>query len=186
MENIFEKFPNLGGNILHCLDNKSLAHFKKVRRRWMNFTDQQKTFWIRLIEKHIGKNETFTDDWKKVVFKTPVQVVKELAVAVKKFYKSYENDLFSPLFIAAEQGNLGLTQYIIGKVEDKEWKDSEGYSPLYIAAQEGHLEIYRIIMENVLDKNPANNEGYTPLYIAAENGHLKICKLIIKNVKNKT
>ena len=116
MENIFEKFPNLGGNILHCLDNKSLVRFKKASRRWMNFTDQQKTFWIRLIEKHIGKTETFTDDWKKVVFKTPVQIVKELAVAVKKFYKSYESEHFSPLFIAAEQGNLKLTQCTVKKL----------------------------------------------------------------------
>ena len=68
------------------------------------------------IETHIGKDHAISDDWKKAVFQTSIQMVKELAIAVHKFYTQYPDDKkVSPLFISAQQGNLQLTQYLIGK-----------------------------------------------------------------------
>ena len=92
MENIFKRFPDLGKDILDCLDDKKLVRCRRISKRWKTFTDQQKTIWIRMIEKYLGKSNTFPDDWKKVVFKTPVDMVKELAIATHGFFEKYEND----------------------------------------------------------------------------------------------
>ena len=127
-----------------------------------------------------------SDDWKKAVSQTSIPMVKELALAVHKFYTKYPDDKkVSPLFISAQQGNLQLTQHLIGKGVDKNWNNANGLTPLFMAAKNGYLEVYRLIMEGVVDKNPAINIGGTPLHVAAENGHYEICKLIMDNILDK-
>ena len=144
------------------------------------------TLYLLPIETYIGKDHTISDDWKKAVFQTSIQMVKELAIAVHKFHTQYPEDKkVSPLFISAQQGNLQLTQYLIGKGVDKNWNNTKGLTPLFMAAKNGYLEVYRLIMEGVVDKNPASNIGVTPLYVAAQNGHYEICKLIMDNVLDK-
>ena len=102
MENIFTRFPGLGEAILAHVDNKSLALWRKVDRKWKNFNDNQKTFWIRMIEKHIGKPNTFSEDWKNVLFKTPVEMIKKIGMSTNDFYIKFPNlsEQYSPLFIA--------------------------------------------------------------------------------------
>ena len=85
MENIFRRFPDMGEAILSHINDKSLVLCKKVDGTWKNFIDEQKIIWIRMIEKHIGKSNTFPNDWKNVLHKTSVQMVSELAVTVQKF-----------------------------------------------------------------------------------------------------
>ena len=115
------RFPELGTAIFCHVNDKSLVTSKKVGKRWRSFINGQKTVWIRIIEKHIGKCSTFSEDWKKAVFKTPNQIVKDLAIAVDKYHKKYSKEKVSPLFISAQQGNLQLSQYLIGKGVDKNW-----------------------------------------------------------------
>ena len=109
MEHIFQRFPDVGEAILDRLDNKKLVRCGKISKRWKDLTDQRKTIWIRMIEKYIGKMDSFSDDWKKVVFKTPVDMVQQLAIATHDFFKEYDVEYISPLFIAATFGNLKLT-----------------------------------------------------------------------------
>ena len=132
-----------------------------------------------MIEKNIGKRNTFTEDWKKVVFKTKIQIVKELALATHEFYKlrmkrNWFRQIFSPLYIAADQGKLQLCQYMIGRSIDVNWKDKIGQTPLLLAAKMGHFEITKLILGNVVEKNPPTDDGCTPLYVAASHGHLEI------------
>ena len=109
MEIIFGRFPGLGEAVLRNINDEGLVKIRKVNLRWKDFIDRQKTIWIRKIEKKIGKRDTFSDDWKKAVFKTPAPMVRELAINVEKFFKIYRGEIFSPLFIAAQQDNLVLT-----------------------------------------------------------------------------
>ena len=184
MENILARFPDVGETVLGQVDDKSLVLCRGVSRIWKNFTDQQKTIWIRKIEKFIGQRNTFSDDWKKVVFKNRVDIIRDLATALQEFYKSPDNqyEIYSPLFIAVEHGNVQLTQHLIRKVKYINWKDSYGDTPFYVAAEKGYVEICRLIVANTEEKNPANNYGETPFHIAAQKGHLEICQLIIDNV----
>ena len=50
MENILTRFPDIGKAIFCQVDNKSLVTIREVSRLWKNFTAQQKTIWIRMIE----------------------------------------------------------------------------------------------------------------------------------------
>ena len=51
-----------------------------------------------MIEKHIGKSNTFSNNWKNVVYKTTVPMVGELDVTVYEFYKTGKREN-SPPFI---------------------------------------------------------------------------------------
>ena len=168
-DKFFKQFPEMGEAILNCINEKSLVAMRKVNRPWMNFVDQQKIIWVRMIEKHIGHRNTFPDDWKKVVFKTPVQMVKDLAIAVQEFYETetnmFKDQIYSPLSIAAYQGNFQLTQHFVGKIKDKNWKDRVGRTPLYYAALQGHFEISKLLIENVDDKNTKTNNGGHPFQL---------------------
>ena len=187
MGKILARFPDVGEKILDQIDDKSLVLCRGVSKIWKNFTEQQKIIWIRKIEKYIGQRSTFSDDWKKVVFKNRVDIIRNLATSLEEFYES-PNKLYkvhSPLFIAVKQGNVQLTQHLIRRVKCINWKDSFGATPFYVAAENGNLELCRLIIPNIEDKNPAKYDGETPLHIAAQNGHLEICQLIVTNVEDK-
>ena len=110
MEFIFERFPYLGKVIVNHLNCKSLVQCRLVNKIWKHFIDQDKTIWIRIIEKHIGDISEFPE-WQKFVSKTPTKIVKEFAIAAIEFYKSkparYE-EKWCPLHIASESGSLYL------------------------------------------------------------------------------
>ena len=67
------RFPELGTIIFCHVNDQSLVTSKKVGKRWRAFISQQKSVWIRMIEKHTGKTNTFSEDWRKAVFKAPNQ-----------------------------------------------------------------------------------------------------------------
>ena len=69
MEIILQRFPGLGKKVISQLDDKSLVVSKKVNKTWRNFIDQEKTIWIRCIQKYV-KNIDELQDWKKSVSKT--------------------------------------------------------------------------------------------------------------------
>ena len=83
MEEIFGRFPGLGKRILDQVDGKNLAKCRKVNAKWKNFIDQEKTIWIRMIEKNVG-NVNISPDWKMMMFKTSTDTVIELATAVRQ------------------------------------------------------------------------------------------------------
>ena len=87
MEEIFGRFPGLGKQILNEIDSKTLAKCRKVNVKWKNYIDQEKTIWVRMIEKHIGI-VNMTQDWKMLMFKASTNIVIELAIAVCQFYQS--------------------------------------------------------------------------------------------------
>ena len=86
------------------------------------------------------------ESWKMVLSKTSTNKVKQLALAVWKFFNSLASRTdkqWHPLFIAAEQGSLELCKLIIektGKNNPKRVKD--GCTPLHMSAQEGNVEVY--------------------------------------------
>ena len=51
MENIFEKIPKVGEQILRQLDNQSLVRCKDVNGSWYKFIDSEKVLWFRIIQR---------------------------------------------------------------------------------------------------------------------------------------
>ena len=163
LEDLFLRYPHLSEAILNKLDDKALVECKNVSRTWCNVIDGQRFLWIRILKKYIQKRKkcneikySSLDIWKKAVDKTPIKIIKELALSVWKTNK--------------ENARLKL-------------EDRAGDSPLHALAFKGDLEAYTFISEKIKMKNPANNFGTTPLHDAAENGHLEICEYISKHDK---
>ena len=195
MEDLCQIFPLVSQIVLNNLDDQSLANCKIANRGLKEFLEDEKLLSIRIIKKHEKNLELFSDSWKKTIHNAPREIVKELATAIKEFFKvrqSRYGKQWSPLHIAAERGLLILGQHITRRTEDnnprigdKNPMQTVGISALHMAAQEGHLEFCIFIMEKLENKNPGDNDGDTPLHLAARDGHLKVCRAIIETVENK-
>ena len=93
-EDLFLRYPHLSEAILNKLDDQALVECKNVSRIWCNVIDGQRFLWIRIIKKNIqnrpDSNEikhSSLDIWKKSIDKTPIRIIKELAVS---FWKANE------------------------------------------------------------------------------------------------
>ena len=88
MKTIFQRFPDICCDIFDQLDNQNLAKSKEVSVSWCSFINSEKFWWIRMIQKygHEDINENL-GIWRKVINRTPFEIVKKLAIAVQQFFK---------------------------------------------------------------------------------------------------
>ena len=189
MDVILQRFPVAVQDIFKQLDDKSLANCREVSKICRNFLDNDSLLWRRRIQKY-DKNQTeFQEAWKLVTTKVPIEKLREIALAVEKFYKldlkeELENQ-HSPLHIGAAIGNISICEYIVERTRMVNPARIDGTSPLHFASFMGHLEIVKYIVGHLENKNPAMNNGWTPLHFAAKHGHLEIVKYIAGNLDNK-
>ena len=153
MESICKRFPVAGMLVLENLDNQSLTRNKEASRGMAYFLEYEKRFYfIRQIKRYHKNFEGFEESWNQVVKKIPVDVIKQLASAVKK---SCQIDIYmrnSPHDIASYEGQLDLLRFIIEKVKNKNPAHKTGWTPLHTAACNGNLNKYKLIMEKVKNK----------------------------------
>ena len=64
----------------------------KVRTR----QGTERLLWVEIIQKYVGNIEEFPDTWEILVDKTPIEVVKDLALAVHQFFTSRLSRLVWP------------------------------------------------------------------------------------------
>ena len=211
MEDLCKRFPHLGELIFANLDDQSFTKCKEASKEISQFFDQERFFWIRIIRNYRDSFMTFQESWKEVIAKTPVENVKQLAVAVQKFFTLYSvtcHKQLAPLHIAAEQENLSLCEHIISKVNNKnpqgnlfihenilesniifevyrgKFKNKRVHAKttaLHIAALKGNVELFKLIANSTQVRNPVGNEGYMPLHIAATHGHQELFHFIVNN-----
>ena len=127
MEDLSKRVPVINQIILKNLDEKSRANFKQASRGINQVLAKERIYWILTMKKYHGNFKEFKQSWKIVNSKTPVENIKQLAVAVQKFFigkTTRINHQFHPLFIAAEQDSLDLCKLIITKTGDKNPKSS--------------------------------------------------------------
>ena len=184
------RFPEISGNIFKNIDNQSLASCKGISRTTGKFFDEERFYWIRVIQKYWKNLDEFSESWKTVIHQTPIEIVLELANASHQFFQfrsSRYEEQWSPLHIAANLGLLGLCQFITQRTGEINPRQSDGlhWTALHMAAQAGHLEICLFIMEKLENKNPGDNVGWTPLHSAAQEGHLEGCRAIMEKLENK-
>ena len=186
-DEISVRFPHLFENIFNMLDNNSLTNGRKVSKAWQIVIDREKITWLRMIQKYGGAMEEFRNHWKKVIEKTTPAKIKRLYKAVEQFFELRSNDQgqYSPLHVAAGNGQFYLSQYIIRRTGNFNPMCRDGFTALHNAAEWGQLAVCELIVENSADKNPRNQNGYTPLHYAAITGEFEVCRLILNNVDAK-
>ena len=85
MEEICQRFPLIAQKILNHVDNDTLINFSDAGRNNAAFLEKERFYWIRIIQRYNCLIGELQEVWKKVVKKTPVEIIKELAVAVHQF-----------------------------------------------------------------------------------------------------
>ena len=181
MEIIFQRFPLLGEKISNNIDDESLVKLKESSQESSKLLEQERFFWIRIIKHYKDNLQAFKENWMKIMDKTPIAFVKELAVFTKKIFKVNDicfnspwNQKWSALHISAQQGSINLCKHIFnrtGKSNPVSETVSEHFAsfkltPLHLAAQEGHLDVYQYIIERVEDKNPSDIFKRNPIMYA--------------------
>ena len=193
MDELSLRFPHVFQQIVDNLEDKSITNCREVSSLWYFSIDNQRTPWIRGIKKYIQCSNPMQKLWKKVLYRTRVATVKELACAVHEYYTKPPNrniskkkcDRLTPLHFAGMTGNLDIFLKVIGKVKKINPKNIDGQTPLHMAAKNGHISVCKFIIKNVKNKNPKCKKGLPPLHQSAENGHLDLCQLIMNNVDDK-
>ncbi|KIX06079.1 uncharacterized protein Z518_04053 [Rhinocladiella mackenziei CBS 650.93] len=105
-------------------------------------------------------------------------VVKSLLEGDRKKTQWKEKDGFSPLHIAARDGNVDLVNAIVGLIAI-DLKDSQQRTPLRRAVGRGHEAVVKTLLRKGADCNAKDNEGKTPLHRAAEQGYPGIARLLL-------
>ena len=148
MEDSIKKVPLINQLILKNLDEQSRVNFRQASSGGDQVLEKERIYWILKMNKY-RRNFRFKGPWKMVNFKTPVDNVKQLALAIEKFFNGSAtriNEQWHPLFIAAEQGSLDLCKLIIKKTRDRNPKRfKDGVTPLHMATQESHVEVYKFL-----------------------------------------
>ena len=152
MENILKKAPGLGKHILRNLDHKILVTTKLISKNWMNYIDNDKYFWVRMILDQIGYNSKFLESWKKVLVKTPTKLVREMAFAVDQLKQMSEKTPSKKLDKLLFYRGYNFSEIC-------KW------SPLHIFAISNSLQLYQYVLEKMIDKSPITDNGITPFFI---------------------
>ena len=195
MEDLSNRFPSLIPMILENVDNQSLVNFKETSRELRDFVDSERFYWIKIIEKYKGSFEEFSKCWKKVIERTPSQIVKRIALAVEIFFSTNQSNRqlqtiyekynqWSPLHISAASRDSILINHVIEKTKFENHKSAtNNLSPLHIAVNEGGLEACELILNHSLYMIK-KTDGYclTPLYYAVILGHFDVCKIFLDNL----
>ena len=209
IEEIFAKLPHLSENIFGRLDDRSLVSCREVSKTWQGYVDSQRIYWIRQIIKCNPPQSKFHGEWKKVLDKTPIEILKEFARLVGSRPPHIE---YSPLHIAGIIGDVELFKSIQQKTGLNENSESNtsgmtafhprnslGFTPLHYAAHHGHVNICQLICEKIIGTGlhlrssspvkmvygPESNSGFTPLHFAACFGHVEVCKFLCLNLEEK-
>ena len=188
MEDLGRTFPLISKIILNNVDDKSLANFRRASRENRYFLDNERFYWIRNIKKYSETFEEFQESWNKVIKKTPVGFLKNLAIDVHSFFKGISTRLteqWHPLFIGAGRGSLPLCEHVVERTGDVNPKQNDGFTPLGFAAQEGHLEICTFLLKYIDDKKLQENNGRTPFHRAASSGKFEVCTFFLNHLDNK-
>ena len=85
MEELCQWFPLVAQKILNNADDLALISFKEAGRNNAEFLGKERFYWTRIIKRYNWLIGDLQEVWTKVVGKTSVEIIKELAFAVHQF-----------------------------------------------------------------------------------------------------
>ena len=93
LEDLNSRYPYITEQIFGYLDIRSLAKCREVCKSWCSIIDNKKFTWIRMVKK-IGEQffsgpnlDELLGLWSKILQKSSMETVKELANTARYFYK---------------------------------------------------------------------------------------------------
>ena len=101
INDILARFPVIGQTIFDYLDDQSLKRSREVHSAWSLFLSQNPFYWIRMAKSYLEGQDEFSDDWKNIFNKIPVEIVKEFTLGIAHLHRSE-----SPKLGCLNPGNL--------------------------------------------------------------------------------
>lgn len=93
-----------------------------------------------------------------------------------------DNSSASPLYLAAEQGDIEIFKSIFSaNSEQLETPKVNGMTPLHIAVENGHYDIAEFLIQKGANLDSKASLGKTPVWSAAKSGNLKMIQLLIRH-----
>ena len=98
--------------------------------------------------------------------------------------KCEEQQKCSPLYIAAQVGNIDIVELLIQRNADINLCNFEGDHALMISVNLGHFDITKLLIDSGADINHCDHANANALYFASQNGYLNIVELLIKEIQS--
>ena len=190
IEQFCQRFPEISKKFFNILDNGSLTDCKRASGEIAIILENERFIWIRKLSEFNGHYVKFRNSWIEAINKTPVKIVKKLALTVQHFFTRYggwqavDKKQLAPLHIAAAMGDFQLCKYLLEKTTRKNPCGSKGLITLSTFG----FDNYRyLIMNKQKEKTDISIGSYrsTPLHMAVAIGHTKICKLFMEHLDDK-
>lgn len=86
---------------------------------------------------------------------------------------------WTPLMIAAANGQEKLTQLLIHSGARLTARDINGFTPLHWAAFKGMSNIVQLLLSKEVDIDSQSKFKWTPLMQACTRGHLEVCSILV-------
>ena len=122
MEDLSIRASSIATKIFNFLDEKSLVQSRGINRNIKHFLNNERFFFLRIINNYKGNFVEFEESWKKILHKSPLGFVKELALITQQFFLRRSKRLeeqWHPLHIAAESGSLQICRKIVEKTGNR-------------------------------------------------------------------
>ena len=97
-----------------------------------------------------------------------MEVVKVLIASGGSVNKANNNG-FTPLHIASQNGHLDVVNFLISSRGSINQADNRGWTPLHLASQNGHLAIAKVLIVHGANYDHKNKYGRTPVDVANNN-----------------
>ena len=198
MEEVCQRFPLIAKKILNHIDNETFINFKKVSRNNADFLKKERFYWIRIIRRYNCLFGELHEVWKKVVSKTPVEIIKELAVTVCQF---------PPKLSKRYNHMCACMQYQVGQYRQCVWNETitsispldyaqaieKQWHPLFVGATSSTPNLCsHIIQKAGVVKDPrlvnltSGRNKMTPIVFTADfMGDVNVFELLLKNAEDK-
>jgi hypothetical protein len=103
----------------------------------------------------------------------------------QKTINEYNDDGFTRLHVAAQEGDVELGRYLLqcgANIEITSKAKVGGNTALHLAARNGHKDFVKFLLDSGANVNSVSStgSGVTPLHEAAYDGHLDVAKLLIE------
>ena len=190
MNNFLIRCPNLGIEIFKELNNQSLLQCRTVNNSWKTIIDEEKFYWIRIIQncdKYRQVVYTFSSKnfLKEILKDSNLLALKQMALEAQNGNMEHTIAvIFSKAYSIPSQ--KCFSQKMFDDLKQVASKDgSYDATPLHYAAKIGHLTICLLMINKMKEKCPKTKLGCTPFHTAAYNGHLEVCRLMMDFSKDK-
>ena len=85
----------------------------------------------------------------------------------------------TPLFLACISMSVELTQLLLERKADPNWKCSAGWTPLHKAASLNRIDVADLLLKKSADHSIRNDNGFTPVLVAAESGCADVLRFLL-------